>query len=206
MMALESVRRMFEPVAISFDEALWVAVLGLAVNLICAAMLLRHSHHGHTHDSEPKNAHGHTHGHHHQHDFNLRGALLHVLADAATSVLAIAALIAGKYWGWLWMDPAMGIVGSMLIASWSIGLIRSTSRLLLDRDSDPQLSERVRGAIERGSDDKVVDLHIWRIGSRYLAGIVSIVTHHPRPPEHYKALVARHADIQHLTVEVNTCS
>lgn len=198
MMGIESARRMIEPVAIRFDEALWVALLGLAVNLVCAVLLQRHGgsgHHGHVHEHAPT----------HDHDFNLRGALMHVIADALTSVLAIIALVAGKFWGWNWMDPAMGIVGSVLIAWWSFGLIRSTSRLLLDRDMDPALNARIRAAIEKDHGDSVVDLHIWRIGSRYSAGVVSIVTHHPQPPEYYKALVAQHADIQHLTVEVNTC-
>lgn len=200
IMGIESVRRFFDPVAIRFDEALWVAALGLVVNLVCAGLLFRHSHHPHAHGDSGR------HDDHHHQDYNLRGALLHVLADAVTSVLAIIALIAGKFWGWQWMDPAMGIVGSLLIAHWSYGLIRGTSRTLLDRDIDPNLSERVRAAIEGGSEDRVSDLHIWRIGSRYLAGVVSVVTHEPRAPEHYKALVAQHAHIHHLTVEVNTCS
>ncbi len=195
IMVIESTRRIFDPVAIRFDEALWVAALGLVVNLVCAALLFRHDH---SHDEHA--------GHDHHHDFNLRGALLHVLADAVTSVLAIVALIAGKWWGWHWLDPAMGIVGGMLIAHWSYGLIQGASRTLLDRDVDPDLSERVRAAIEGSDDDRVADLHIWRIGSRYLAGVVSVVTHHPRAPAHYKTLVARHAHIHHLTVEVNTCS
>lgn len=207
IMAVESVRRIFDPVTIRFDEALWVAVLGLAVNLICAALLFRHSHDHDAHDAHDYDGHdGHADHDHHHHDYNLRGALLHVLADAVTSVLAIIALIAGKFWGWQWMDPAMGIVGGLLIAHWSYGLIRGTSRTLLDRDIDPKLSERVRAAIEGGSEDRVSDLHIWRIGSRYLAGVVSVVTHEPRAPEHYKSLVSRHAHIHHLTVEVNTCS
>lgn len=212
IMAVESVRRIFDPVAIRFDEALWVAALGLVVNLVCAALLFRHGHHSedhgdhaHAHDHD-HHAHAHVHEHPHHHDYNLRGALLHVLADAVTSVLAIIALIAGKFWGWQWMDPAMGIVGGLLIAHWSYGLIRGTSRTLLDRDIDPKLSERVRAAIEGGGEDRVSDLHIWRIGSRYLAGVVSVVTHEPRAPEHYKSLVSRHAQIHHLTVEVNTCS
>ncbi len=195
IMGLESLHRIVEPVAIRFDEALWVAALGLVVNLVCAALLFRH---GHSHDE---------HGEHdHHHDFNLRGALLHVFADAVTSVLAIVALIAGKFWGWQWMDPAMGIVGALLIAQWSYGLAKGSSRTLLDRDIDPDLSARVRAAIEGGTEDRVSDLHIWRIGSRYLAGVVSVVTHEPRAPEHYKSLVSRHAHIHHLTVEVNTCS
>lgn len=200
IMGAESIRRMFDPVAIRYDEALWVAVLGLAVNLLCAFLLSRHGHH-HAHDQDDAEGHD----HHHDHDYNLRGALLHVMADAATSVLAIVALIAGKFWEWTWMDPAMGIVGALLIAYWASGLIRATSQLLLDRDVDPAVNERVRAAIESGSDDRVADLHIWRIGSRYLAGVVSVVTHHPQPPEHYKALVLQQADIKHLTIEVNTC-
>lgn len=195
IMGAESISRLLNPVPIRYDEALWVAVLGLAVNLLCIFLLSRHGHH-----------HGHGNPAEHDHDYNLRGALLHVLADAVTSVLAIVALIAGKLWDWTWMDPAMGIFGALLIAHWSYGLIKATSQLLLDRDVDPAVTERVRAAIESGSDDRVADLHVWRIGSRYLAGVVSVVTHHPQPPEYYKSLVLRHADIKHLTIEVNTCS
>ena len=128
------------------------------------------------------------------------------MADAVTSVLAIVALIAGKFLGWTWMDPAMGVMGSLLIAHWSYGLIKATSHMLLDRAVDPALSERVRVAIESGGDDRLSDLHIWRIGTRYLACVVSVVTHHPQPPEHYKSLILQCADIRHLTVEVNRCS
>jgi cation diffusion facilitator family transporter len=220
IMAVESVQRLVEPVAIRFDEALWVAVIGLVVNLVCAWMLLRHAPHGHVHGHAHDQGNGHGHDYHHdhghdvarddvgrgQHNFNLRGALIHVLADALTSVLAIVALVAGMLWGLTWMDPAMGIVGAALIAHWSYGLIKATGMLLLDRDVDPALSERVRAAIEHTGKDRVADIHIWRIGSRYLAGVVSVVSQEPRPPEYYKALVSRHAAIQHLTVEVNTCT
>jgi|GEM_PF-1628959 len=177
-----------------------VAVLGLAVNLASAWILGAghgHHHHGHDHD------HGHHHGHHHDH--NLRAAYLHVLADALTSVLAIVALLCGKMFGWVWMDAAMGIVGAVIISRWAYGLLRDSGRVLLDSAVDDDTAEAVRRAIEDDSDNRVVDLHLWRVGPQHLGAIVSLVTHYPRPPEHYKAPLARFRTLAHVTVEVNVC-
>jgi cation diffusion facilitator family transporter len=163
-------------------------------------------HHGHEHAQDHNHDHEHhDHGHHH-HDHNLRGAYLHVLADALTSVLAIAALSTGKFFGWGWMDPLMGIVGSIVIARWSISLLRDTSRVLLDAELPERRRRGIERAIEEGTDDRVVDLHVWRVGPRHLAAIVSIVTHEPRNPDHYKKLLAQFEDLVHVTVEVHGCA
>jgi cation diffusion facilitator family transporter len=191
----ESLVRLGSPVQIRFDEAIAVAVIGLVVNL-GSALLLRNGQHEH----------GHGHGGHEHHDHNLRGAYLHVLADALTSVLAIGALSAGKLLGWTWMDPVMGIVGSLVIARWSFGLLRDTSRVLLDAELADEQRDALRALIEAEDDNRVADLHVWRVGPAHLAAIVSIVTHEPREPEHYKALLAAHRDLVHLTVEVTRCS
>ena len=191
--AWESVGRVLHPVEIRFDEAIIVAFLGLAVNLVSAWML--HS---------PGSSKGHLeHGHHHDH--NLRSAYLHVLADALTSVLAIVALGSGRYLGWAWMDPLMGIVGSAVIASWSYGLLRETSRILLDGSVDPATLARAREAVERDADNAVADMHLWRVGPADFAAIVSVVTHHPRPPAHYERLIAEVVPVSHVTIQVNRC-
>jgi len=206
LMIWESGERLIEPLTISFDEAMAVAVLGLAVNLISAWILgAGHAHgHQHGHDHDHGHDHGHQHGHHHDH--NLRAAYLHVLADALTSVLAIVALLCGKMFGWVWMDAAMGIVGALIISRWAYGLLRDSGRVLLDSAVSDDTAEAVRRAIEDDSDNRVVDLHLWRVGPKHLGAIVSLVTHYPRPPEHYKALLAPFRDLAHVTVEVNVCA
>lgn len=201
----ESAQRLAQPVVIRFNEAIGVAVIGLVVNLLCA-FLLREDHdhhHGSTdaHDDE----HDHQHQHQHHHDHNLRAAYLHVLADALTSVLAIAALTTGKYLGWTWMDPTMGLVGSIVIARWSIALLRDTSRVLLDAEVGAGRRDAITSAIEADADNRVTDLHVWRVGPRHLAAIVSVVTHEPRDPAHYKALLRRFGDLVHVTIEVHPC-
>jgi len=205
----ESVARLSSPLTIRFDEAIGVAVVGLVVNLGSAALLHddhHHHHHGHDHDHDDDDHHDHDHPHGHQHhDHNLRGAYLHVLADALTSVLAIAALVAGKQLGWVWMDPMMGIVGALVIARWSMGLLRDTSRVLLDGELAESRRARIREAIEADGDNRVADLHVWRVGPKHLASIISVVTHHPRDPSHYKRLLSDHHDLVHVTVEVHQC-
>jgi len=188
----ESAERLASPVAIRFDEAIAVACLGLAVNVACA-MLLREQH-GETGVGES-----------HHHDHNLRGAYLHVLADALTSLLAIAALSTGKLLGWTWMDPVMGLVGSLVIARWSVALLRDTSGVLLDAEFAEARRAEIRAAIESDGDTRVADLHVWRVGPRHLAAIVSLVAHHPREPDHYKRLLAAQRDLVHVTVEVCRC-
>lgn len=165
---VESVARLFDPRPVAFTEATLVAVLGLAVN-IASAFLLAGSHsHGHDHD------HDHDHGHDHRHrDNNFRSAFVHVLADALTSVLAIAALLSGRYLGWVWLDPAMGIVGAVVIAIWSWSLLRDTATVLLDA-SDPHLEAEVRQEVESPGDARITDLHIWRVGPGAHAAIVSV--------------------------------
>jgi cation diffusion facilitator family transporter len=189
LIAWESVGRFWQPLAIRFDEAILVACVGLAVNLVSAWVLRDH------HDESGHST--------HQHDHNLRGAYLHVLADALTSFFAIFALFTGKYFGWVWMDPAMGVVGSAIIARWSYGLLRDSSRVLLDGDVAADALERVRALIEDGSGDRVADLHLWRVGPKELAAIVSIVASDGRLPDYYKDLVADSLQLTHVTVEVN---
>ncbi len=199
----ESAVRVASPVGIRFDEAIAVAIVGLMVNVVSAIILRDHDHgHGHGHE----HAHEHSESAHAHHDHNLRGAYLHVMADAMTSVLAIIALLAGKQLGWVWMDPAMGIVGSIVIARWSYGLLRDTGNVLLDAEVSSAQRQAIRAAIEADADNRVADLHLWRVGPRHLAAIVAVVSHTPRPPEHYKALLRDHRDVVHVTVEVHECS
>lgn len=192
----ESALRLGQPVRIDFNEAIFVAVLGLAVNLGSAVLLSTGGTHGHGHD------HGHGgHGHGEHRDHNLRGAYLHVLADALTSVLAIAALIAGRQLGWNWMDPAMGIVGSLVITKWSIGLLRDTSRVLLDAEVPLERQQAIRTKLEEQGDCRVHDLHIWRVGREHLGLIATVETAEREGPEAYKALLAPFKDLKHLTIE-----
>lgn len=157
----------------------------------------------HSHSAHSHSAHAHAPDEHRDH--NLRGAYLHVVADALTSVLALAALTTGKFLGWGWMDPAMGLLGALLIGRWSIGLLRDTKAVLLDAEVSQDRREALRAAIEAQGDDRVADLHVWRVGPRHYAAIVSVVTHGDRRPEHYKALLADQCDLVHVTVEVNRC-
>jgi cation diffusion facilitator family transporter len=211
LIGYESLTRLVNPVPISFDAALGVAAIGLVVNLV-SALLLQGEEHAGAHGEEPAHSHaGHGDPHHgdpHRrahHDHNLRSAYVHVLADALTSVLAILALLSGRWLGWVWMDPAMGIVGALVIARWSYGLIRDTSRVLLDHEADAQVAEHIRQDVEAGGDDRVADLHLWRVGPGHFAAILSVVTHEPRTPEYYKAKLNHHAELSHVTVEVQTC-
>ncbi|OSZ64334.1 cation transporter [Sphingomonas sp. IBVSS2] len=190
---VESVLRLFEPIRVAFGEATIVAVLGLAVNLASAVLLSGGHHHGHAHHHD----HDHDHDHHHGHDNNLRSAYMHVLADALTSVLAIAALLAGRYLGWAWMDPAMGIVGAVVIARWSWTLMRDTAAVLLDRTDDPVAME-VRALVEAGGDARIVDLHVWRVGPEARAAIVSVVG---VDADAIRARLAPVHELAHLTVE-----
>ncbi|QDA36842.1 CDF family Co(II)/Ni(II) efflux transporter DmeF (plasmid) [Paracoccus liaowanqingii] len=191
----ESFQRLVNPVAISFGQAIAVAVIGLIVNLGCA-WLLRDDH-GHDHSHK----HTHEHGHGHR-DNNLRAAYLHVLADALTSVLAIIALVVGSQSGWLWMDPLMGIVGGLVIARWSWGLIRDSGRGLLDYvPEDEDLPEEIREAIEI-SGDRIVDLHVWQLGPGHHGATLSIVSDAPQDVSTYRARLAHIHDLSHLTIEV----
>lgn len=216
----ESIVRLASPQPVAYAEASAIAVLGLIVNVICALLLGGHGHshgghgahddHGHVHDHDD---HGDGHAHHDHgdaeahgghDDHNMRGAYLHVLADALTSVLAIAGLLAGWRFGWAWVDPAIGVVGAVVIASWSLSLARDTGRVLVDATPDSKLAARIRTTLETG-DVKVSDLHLWRVGPGHMAAIVALVTHHPEEPAAYKARLAHLNGLSHVTVEVNTC-
>jgi cation diffusion facilitator family transporter len=190
--------RLLNPVAIGFDQALLIAVVGLGVNLLSAWVLGdEHAQH-HEHDDDSH------HHHSHAHDHNMRAAYVHVLADAMTSVFAIVALLAGLFFGWVWMDPMMGIVGACVIAAWSWSLIRSSGAVLLDTVPDEHLARRVRERIETGSD-RVCDLHIWRVGPGHTAVIAAVVSDEPQPPAAYKARLDGLSGLSHVTVEVHRC-
>lgn len=200
LMAGESFHRVFQPLPILFNEAIGVAVVGLAVNLVCA-LLLKHDHHGGGHG--PDHHHG---DHRHGTDLNLRAAYIHVIADAMTSVTAIIALLAGKYFGWFWLDAAMGIVGSGVVAVWAAGLLRDTSGILLDRTPESSdLPEVIRRDVEADGDSTVTDLHIWQVSPGAFAAIVSIVAHEPKSSENYRELLREHEELVHVTIEVQRC-
>ncbi|HEX9593823.1 MAG TPA: CDF family Co(II)/Ni(II) efflux transporter DmeF [bacterium] len=196
LMAVESVQRLITPQPIRFNQAIAVAVVGLAVNLVSAFLLQGH----HVHDHDP---HDHGHPHPHRHDHNLRAAYLHVVADAFTSVLAIVALSFGKAFGWVWLDSVMGIVGAVVITRWSLYLLRDTAQILLDSGVHPATVAGIRTAIEADADNRVADLHIWQLSAHHAAAVISVVTHYPRDPSHYKGLLADFAELAHVTVEVN---
>lgn len=200
-MLVESVKRLFQPLAIHYNEAIGIAAVGLFVNLVSAFLLKDSHHHGHGHGS-----HAESHTHSHDHDINLKSAYLHVLADAATSVLAIIALTAGKLWGAAWLDPVMGIVGSAVIAQWAYGLIRQTQVILLDKEpEDSDLNQEIRKSIESDGDSLITDLHIWQVGPNKFAAIVSLVAHQPKSPEAYKAPLKEHEELVHVSVEIHQC-
>jgi len=197
VMALESMLRMLQPEAIHFNEAIGVAVAGLLVNLISGFLLHDHHHH---HDPAHEEAHD-----HHHHDHNLRAAYFHVLADALTSLLAIGALTIGKYSGWVWLDPVMGLVGAGVIGRWAYGLLGDTGKILLDGGVDEEIMTTIRRAIEEDADNRLADLHVWHVGpDTYSAGL-AVVTHYPQDPDHYKRLLRHIPRLEHILVEVNPC-
>ncbi|QIG92502.1 MULTISPECIES: CDF family Co(II)/Ni(II) efflux transporter DmeF [unclassified Bradyrhizobium] len=201
--AWESIDRLLHPVPIAYSEAIMVAALGLAVNLTSAWLLRddhdRHHHHGHGHD------HHHDDDHHHHHDNNLRAAYVHVLADAATSILAIGALLVAMVANWVWADPLVGIIGSIVIASWAYGLIRAAGAVLLDVSADTHLETTIRERIET-KGDRVTDLHLWQVGPGHRAAVISVVSDHPLPPATYKRRLGGLSGLSHVTVEVETCA
>lgn len=204
LMAGESVHRMFAPLPIHFNDAIGVAVIGLVVNFVCA-LLLKEDHHHHGHGDHGHHQ-GHHHDHHHDHDLNRRAAYVHVLADALTSITAIAALVAGKFFGWIWLDALMGVVGSAVVAVWAYSLLRDTSGILLDRTPESSdLPDEIRRAVESDGDSLVTDLHIWQVASGRFAAIVSIVAHDPKPSETYRDLFREHEELVHVTVEIQSC-
>jgi len=197
MMGWESLVRLLSPVAIAFNQAIVVAVVGLLVNGVCVLILGQEHQHSHDHAEQ----------HHQQHDHgsdhNLRSAYFHVLADALTSLLAIFALLAGKYFGWQWMDPAMGIVGAILVARWSVGLLKTTSAVLLDKQANAELRGQVRAALEQDGGTLVADLHIWEIAPGLNAMVASVAALHPHSPQHYKSLLPTTLSLVHQTIEVH---
>lgn len=196
VMIFESIMRLVTPISIRFNEAIFVAVIGLAVNLVSAYLL--HGHEvGHHHSDHEHNDHQ---------DHNLRAAYLHVIADALTSLLAIIALVTGKYFGWFWMDPIMGIVGAVVILRWAYSLVTQTGKILLDYNLDKDFMTKIKAILESDSDTRLSDIHAWKLGSQKYAAIVSIVTHHPKAPDYYKGLLKSLTDIVHLTIEVHNCN
>lgn len=205
MMVFGSIERILLPQPIHYAEAMVVAALGLVVNIVCAVILGRahdHHHHDDGHDD---------HGHHHENhgDLNLKAAYLHVIADAATSVLAIVALGGGWLYGWSWLDPAMGIVGAVLVAVWARKLLIETGKVLLDREMDHPVVAEIREAVEIGSEEegnRLTDLHVWRVGKNAYACALSIVTHDTSlTPAHVRQQLAQHEEIVHATIEIQRC-
>ncbi len=196
----EAVLRLVHPVAIHFREAIPIAALGLCVNL-ASAWLLRETHdHDHDHD-HPDDAHDHA---AHAHDSNYRAAYVHVLADALTSVLTIAGLSLAWAFGWTFMDPLVGLVGTVVILSWAVSLVRTAGSVLLDTVPDPELVQRIRERIEAGGD-RIADLHLWQLGPGHAAMIASVVSDTPQPPAVYKERLQDLAGLSHVTIEVNAC-
>ncbi len=193
VMAYESAARLLRPAIIQFDEAIIIAVVGLVVNIVCAWLLNSGQHHQH---------HAH-HDHDHQHDLNLRAAYLHVIADASTSVLAIAALLGGKYWGANWLDPAMGLAGSLLVAVWAYGLIRDTARALLDAEMNSPIVKAIQTTIAQGGwQAEIRDLHVWRVGNGKYACILAIATASEIDAEDVRRQLGAHQELAHVSVEM----
>ena len=200
LMFYQSAERLISPSPIHYDQAIAIAIVGLLVNVICAWLLkgghAQHHHHGHG------DAHsGHDHRHH---DLNLRSAYLHVVADAATSVLAVVALFGGKLWGASWLDPVMGIVGAGLVAVWAYGLIRDTARVLLDAEMDAPVVAEIREVIKASIvKADITDLHVWRVGKGKYACILSLAVQGHATPDEFRQQLSIHEELVHVTVEVN---
>jgi cation diffusion facilitator family transporter len=215
-----SVERLLTPEAIAYQDAIVVAVIGLAVNIVCALILGRshdhghdhshghdHAHHDHNHDDHRHDAHDHADEGGKHHDLNLRSAYVHVITDAATSVLAIVALFCGWFYGWGWLDPVMGIVGAVLVAVWARGLLADTGKILLDREMDHPVVDEVREAIAEHTGDKLIrirDLHVWRVGRQAYSCALSLVTNDPLlTADQVRTWLAVHEEIAHVTVEIH---
>ena len=208
LMLAESVQRIVTPQPIQYREAIVIAILGLAVNVACALILGKARHHDHDHAHPHDHGHQH-HGHHHAHDLNLQSAYLHVIADAATSVLAIAALLGGWFWGWSWLDPLMGIAGAVLVAVWAKGLIADTGKVLLDREMDHPVVAEIRAAVETGADagdTRITDLHVWRVGQQVYSCAMTLATRDAAlTPDAVRARLSVHEEIVHSTIEIHCC-
>jgi cation diffusion facilitator family transporter len=195
VIAGESIQRLVAPQTIHFREAIFIAVVGLVVNLFSALMLKDDHHHGHDHAEQ---------GHHQ--DLNLKAAYIHVLADTFTALGAVVALSAGYLWGWVWLDPAMGLVGTVVILSWAYTLLRDTGSILLDRvPASSDLPVVIREGIEEDGDSKITDLHIWQVGVNQFAAVISVVAHNPKTPAEYRQALKFHEELVHVNVEVQLC-
>ena len=204
-MTVESIERFVSPVEIAINQALFVAVIGLLDNgasvLILGIKGARdHHHHGeeHHHDCESKNAHAHT----HHDDNNFRSAYLHVLADALTSLLAVGALLSAKYFEQTWLDPMMGVVGAVLVGRWSLGLLRESGRVLLDRQASDPILDKIRERLEQEPETRVSDLHVWSVGPGKRAAIIAVETPHPKSLDAYSVMLPTDLDLTHVTIEV----
>lgn len=199
LMVFESVSCLFNPRLIQFNEAIGVACLGLVFNVVSAFMLKDHHHGCHSHST-----HNHPAGCAHDHDLNLKAAYVHVIADAVTSLLAIIALLGGKFFGWRWLDPVMGLVGAGVVAQWAWGLLRDTTTILLDKQPDSSnIHAEIRAAIQAEPGTIITDLHIWQIGVDKFAAIISVATPAPKSPAAYKELLKNRKELVHVTVEVH---
>lgn len=193
LMIWESSSRLIDPVEIVFNQAILVAIIGLIVNGVSVFILgIKGEEHDHAAQNE-----------HHEHDHNLKSAYLHVLTDTLTSVLAIIALLTAKYFGFVWMDPLMGIVGAILVARWSIGLLKSTSAILLDKQVSKNIQDKIKQSIENDGESQVADLHVWSIGPDIHAAIISVLTNQSKTSEEFKARLPEDLGLEHVSIEVN---
>ena len=203
IMIFSSVQRMMHPLIIYYNQALLVAFIGLAVNVVCA-IILNNGGHAHEHENDHEKDDHHSHRHHHE-DLNLKSAYLHVVADALTSILAIAALLGAKYFNVIWLDPFMGIVGAGLILHWSFLLLKETGGILLQREIDNPITEEIKHEIESDGDSIISDLHIWKVAQNKYACIVSVVTSRNCSIEDYKQRLAKVHELAHVTIEIYDC-
>ncbi|MCR9940344.1 CDF family Co(II)/Ni(II) efflux transporter DmeF [Vibrio owensii] len=198
MMMVESVHRLFNPESIQFNEAIMVAVIGLVVNLASMLLLQDHHHHGHDHHDY----HSHDHEHEHHHDHNLTAAYFHVLADTLTSLLAIVALIVGKFYGWVWLDAMMGIVGAIVIGKWTLGLMKQTAPVLLDESINKSYRDEITETLTPYAE--IVDLHIWKVSGHHYSAAIALKNHSDKTLDEFKQLLSKFDKIHHLTLEVQT--
>ncbi|MFT4173827.1 MAG: CDF family Co(II)/Ni(II) efflux transporter DmeF [Rhodocyclaceae bacterium] len=209
MMLIGSIERIVSPQPIRYQEAIAIAVIGLLVNVVCALILGKAHHHDHDHAHHHGHAHDHSHHHDHHADLNLKSAYVHVIADAATSILAIAALFGGWLYGWSWLDPVMGVVGAVLVAVWAKGLMIETGKVLLDREMDHPVVDEIREVIETGpeaGDTRIADLHVWRVGKEAYACALTVITHDPAlTADAVRKRLSIHEEIVHSTIELHRC-
>jgi len=212
LMVFSSLERLWAPQSIHYPEAMAVAIFGLAVNLVCALILGQahdHHDHDHSHDHHHDHQHGHNHDHEHHHDLNLKSAYIHVITDALTSVLAIVALAGGWLYGWNWLDPAMGLVGAVLVGLWAKNLILQSGRVLLDREMDHPVVEEIRAviaALPAAGQTQLTDLHVWRVGGTTYACALAVLTHDPAlTTDQIREQLGIHAEIVHTTIEIQHC-